>query len=230
MKELFKNLLNLIFREKTSLNSSQLPKESSELKEEGFKVIEIQTTPNPDAYRFALNQVAIEYDSINFSSQEEALLDPFAKAVFNLYGVENVFIKDDFVTITKSPVVGWGSLTEMIEKAIEISLNHYPKRSSKNIDSPEKTSKTEGFCKEDFVKLPDFEKEKIVNAIFDQGVRPALANDGGDLTLIEIRGEVIRIRYEGACGTCPSSTQGTLKFIEEMIRENLHPNLKVVSI
>jgi NFU1 iron-sulfur cluster scaffold homolog, mitochondrial len=230
MKDFFENLLKLLFKEKTSLDSSKLKKGSSGIKGEGFKVLEIQTTPNPDAYRFELNQIAIEFDSINFSSQEEALGDPFAKAVFNLYGVENVFIKDDFITVTKSPVVGWGSLTEMIEKAIGTSLNLYPKRSSENIDSPEETSKTEGFCKEDFVKLPDFEKEKIVNAIFDQGVRPTLANDGGDLTLIEIRGEVIRIRYEGACGTCPSSTQGTLKFIEEMIRENLNPNLKVVSI
>jgi len=227
MKEFFQNFFRFFIGKKASIGP--MDENDSSLNQERFQVIEAQPTPNPDAYRFQLNKPAIEQDSINFASQDEASSDLFAKTVFNLYGVENVFIKDNFITITKSPVVGWGALTGMVEKAVASSLTFYQKK------SPEKTSlkepsDNEEFSKEDFLKIPDSEKEKIVNAIFDQGVRPTLANDGGDLTLVGIRGEVIRIRYEGACGTCPSSTQGTLKFIEEMIRENLHPDLKVVSI
>ncbi len=218
MKEFFTKIFSSFSSKKSSLNDGD------------FKVVETQPTPNPDAYRFQLDKPATESGSINFSSQEEASIDSFAKTVFNLYGIENVFIKDNFITVTKSPVIGWGALTGMVEKAITSSLTFYPKKSKLNEVSSTKPCGDGGFSKEDFLKLPDSEKEKIINAIFDQGVRPALANDGGDLTLIEIKGEEIRIRYEGACGTCPSATQGTLKFIEEMIRENLHPSLKVVSI
>jgi NFU1 iron-sulfur cluster scaffold homolog, mitochondrial len=228
MKELLKKILCLFAGKKTSADSAI--EKGSSFNQEGFVVIEAQSTPNPDAYRFQLNKPAIELDSINFASQDEASSDLFAKTVLNLYGVENVFIKDNFITITKSPVVGWGTLTGMVEKAVTSSLTFYQKKTSQDKTPLKEPSDNEEFFKEDFLKIPDSEKEKIVNAIFDQGVRPTLANDGGDLTLVEIRGEVIRIRYEGACGTCPSSTQGTLKFIEEMIRENLHPDLKVVSI
>ena len=225
MKEFFGNFIRSILGDKTAtveINSS--------LKNEGFKVVEVQSTPNPDAYRFQLNTTAIELDSINFSSQDEASNDSFAKVVFNLYGVENVFIKDNFITVTKSPVVGWGALIEMVKSAVSSSLTYYPKKVSSNVVPTNKRPDDEGFSKDDFLSFPDSEKEKIVNAIFDQGVRPTLANDGGDLTLIGIKGNDIHIRYEGACGTCPSSSQGTLKFIEEMIRENLHPSLNVISI
>jgi len=229
MKEIFKKLLNFQF-EIFFLDFSKLKKIIIGDKKKEFKVIDIQPTPNPNAYRFELNQIAIESGSKNFASQEEALSDPFSKAVFNLYGIENVFIKDNFITITKSSVVGWGALTGMVKKVIETSLCFYLKPSYKGSDFLEGLSKADDFSRESFVNLSDFEKEKIVNFIFDQGVRPTLAKDGGDLTLIEVRGEVIRIRYEGACGTCPSASQGTLKFIEEMIQENLHPNLKIICL
>jgi Fe-S cluster biogenesis protein NfuA len=228
MKELLKKILSPLAGKNISDDSTI--ENDFLLKQAGFQVIEVQPTPNPDAYRFQLNKPAIELDSINFSTQEEASSDLFAKTVFNLYGVENVFIKDNFITITKSPVVGWGALTGMVEKTVTSSLTFYQKKASLDKTSLKEPSDYEDFSKEGFLRIPDSEKEKIVNAIFDQGVRPTLANDGGDLTLIEIRGKVIRIRYEGACGTCPSSTQGTLKFIEEMIRENLHPDLEVVAI
>jgi NFU1 iron-sulfur cluster scaffold homolog, mitochondrial len=228
MKELLKKILSPFAGKNTSVVSAT--ENDTSLKQTGFQVIEAQPTPNPDAYRFQLNKPATEFDSTNFSSQDEASDDLFAKTVFNLYGVENVFIKDNFITITKSPVVGWGTLTGMVEKAVTSSLTFYQKKTSPDKTPLKEPSDNKEFSKGDFLKIPDSEKEKIVNAIFDQGVRPTLANDGGDLTLIDIRGEVIRIRYEGACGTCPSSTQGTLKFIEEMIQENLHPDLKVISI
>ena len=218
MKEFFKKFISFFFSGRFSS------------KDRKFKVLEIQSTPNPDAYCFKLNKPATDSNSINFSLQEQSSRDEFASTVFKLYGVENIFIKDDFITITKSPVVGWGTLIVMIEKAIISSLAFYSNKSRFDKNSLKEFSYNEEFSKLGFLKFSDSEKEKIINAIFDQGVRPFLAKDGGDLTLIEVRGEVIRIRYEGACGTCPSASKGTLKFVEEIIRENLNPNLKVISI
>ena len=74
------------------------------------------------------------------------------------------------------------------------------------------------------------QKIKIINAIFDYAIRPTLANDGGDLELVGIKGTVIQIHYQGACGTCPSSTRGTLQYIEGMIKENLHRDLTVEAL
>ena len=218
MNGLLKKILSFFFNKVTSLSYG------------GFKVNEVKFTPNPDVCHFQLNKTATESDSINYSSQDEVSNDSFAKAIFKFYGVESILIRDDCIVITKSPVIGWETLTRNIEKAIVSFLTPYPKSPRFNKIPSRKFSDNGEFLKEDFLKFADFEKEKIINVIFDQAVRPALAKDGGGLTLINVHGEIIRIRYEGACGTCPSSNQGTLRFIEETIQENLHPSLKVVSI
>lgn len=67
----------------------------------------------------------------------------------------------------------------------------------------------------------------FVNAIFDETVRPGLASDGGGLQLVEIVDKVVRIEYQGACGSCPSSTSGTLFFIENVLRSRVNPELIV---
>ena len=60
-----------------------------------------------------------------------------------------------------------------------------------------------------------------------ESIRPALANDGGGLEVIEVDGPIVRIRYQGACGGCPSSTGGTLRVIENHLKSQLDPEIKV---
>lgn len=190
-----------------------------------FKSLQIQPTPNPEAYQFFTNQTVISEGSIQFGSKEEAEADPFAEALFHLFGIESVFLKDNFVTVTKSPVVGWNGLIPKIEEIIETQLTVYdPPPAKKEAYSSQNLAE---FTPDDFMHFPEQQKEKIINAIFDYAIRPALANDGGDLSLIGIKDNVIQIHYQGACGTCPSSTRGTLQYIQNMIQENLHPDLKV---
>ena len=83
------------------------------------------------------------------------------------------------------------------------------------------------FDMETYHQLSDDEKVIIVEAVLDESVRPALANDGGGLEVIEVDGQIVRIRYQGACGGCPSSTGGTLRVIENHLRSQLDPNIKV---
>ena len=74
---------------------------------------------------------------------------------------------------------------------------------------------------------PMMRKPLFVEAVMEESIRPALANDGGGLEVIEVDGPIVRIRYQGACGGCPSSTGGTLRVIENHLKSQLDPEIKV---
>ena len=74
------------------------------------------------------------------------------------------------------------------------------------------------------------EEVQQVEGILDRTVRPALQADGGDVEVIEVTGHRILIHYEGACGTCPASTTGTLMAIEGIMRDEFHPESEVIPV
>ncbi len=192
-----------------------------------FKVVRIQPTPNPDAFQFILNGPVIAAGTRSFNNAGEAKGDVLAESLFAIFGIENVFVKENFVTVTKSGVVGWHTVTENIGAAIEKHLTFYesgdePKEASANLEPV-----LEGFRKEDFPNCSNEEKTKVIEALLDVAIRPALSNDGGGLDILGIEGNVVKIHYQGACGSCPSSTTGTLNYIENFLKEALHPDLTV---
>ena len=69
-----------------------------------------------------------------------------------------------------------------------------------------------------------------INELLDERIRPYLASDGGWLEVVELENSTLKIRYEGACGSCPSSLTGTLMAIENMIREEIDPEIQVVAL
>ncbi len=186
----------------------------------------IQPTPNPDAFQYIVNGKVIASGTRTFNSAEEAQGDPFAEALFQIYGVESVFLKENFVTVSKSKVVGWHTVMERIGEAIQEHLVPY-----ETGDEPEKKQDVdpvlEEFKKEDFPQCSDEEKTRIIEALLDVAIRPALANDGGGINVLGIEGNLVKVHYQGACGSCPSSTAGTLHYIESFLKEALHPDLKV---
>ena len=70
---------------------------------------------------------------------------------------------------------------------------------------------------------------KKINQLLDQKVRPALAGDGGGLEVLGIDGFTVKIRYQGACGSCPSSITGTLMAIEGLLRRDVNPSINVIA-
>lgn len=80
------------------------------------------------------------------------------------------------------------------------------------------------------VALSDDPKIAEINAILDDRIRPYLASDGGWLEIVSLEENVLKIRYEGACGSCPSSLTGTLMAIENMIQEEIDPEIQVVVV
>ncbi|MBF0239664.1 MAG: NifU family protein [SAR324 cluster bacterium] len=76
--------------------------------------------------------------------------------------------------------------------------------------------------------LPEEQRAGIIEDILDNKIRPALASDGGGLSVLNIDGNQVFVEYHGACGSCPSSTSGTLKFIESQLTISLNHDMQVI--
>jgi len=194
-----------------------------------FHVLRVQPTPNPNAFQFVINAPIINSGTKTFSNADEAKGDSLAEALFQIYGVENIYLKESFVTITKSETVGWHTVFEKIGETIEEKIHHYDALDKKKEASGKPETILDKFHKEDFQNCNLKEKMLIIEAVLDQAIRPALANDGGGIDVLGIEGNVINVHYQGACGTCPSSTTGTLSYIETFLKDTLHRDLTVIA-
>jgi len=175
-------------------------------------VEDVDLTPNPHALKFILNERLLKVETRQYPDKQSAQSDPFASGIFNVEGVVSVFYMDKFVTIEKSPDSNWGQIQRpFIDflKTFDQSLIPEENEIDKNID--------------------DSELIKLVNNLLDQKVRPALAGDGGGLEVIGVDGYTVKIRYQGACGSCPSSISGTLMAIEGLLKRDINPAIEVVA-
>lgn len=175
-------------------------------------VQDVDLTPNPQALKFLVNVKLLKYETRSFANKIEAESDPLAKAIFNIDGVVSVFYMDKFITIEKDPKVSWG----MIQKPFVELM--------KNFDISEIPPESDVIAEK-----ADSELFRKINEILDQRVRPALAGDGGGLEVVDLKGTTLFIRYQGACGSCPSSIRGTLVAIENLLKRELDPAIEVVS-
>ena len=191
-----------------------------------YRIVRVQPTPNPDAFQFILNGKVIGDGTKTFDSPEDSVDDILAKALFGIFGIQSIYLKENFVTITKSNTVGWHTLMEKTGHTLEEHLSFY-----ETGDEPEHAEDIhpvlEAFKKEDFFNYNRDRQTEVVNALLDVSIRPALANDGGGINILAIEGKQIKIHYQGACGSCPSSTTGTLQYIEQFLQEAIHPELEV---
>ena len=187
-----------------------------------FSVEKIELTPNPRSVKFILNQTVLDEGSKTLEEGGFLEVDAFAYNMFALDIVDMVYLRENFVSVTLSSADLWVIFKDKIKNIIEADLGKYEEG-----DNEVSASILKDFDMETYHQLSDDEKVIIVEAVLDESVRPALANDGGGLEVIEVDGQIVRIRYQGACGGCPSSTGGTLRVIENHLRSQLDPNIKV---
>jgi NFU1 iron-sulfur cluster scaffold homolog, mitochondrial len=185
-----------------------------------FSVEEIELTPNPSSVKFILDRKVIDSGSKTIDGYLES--DTFAINLFALDIVDRVYLRENFVSVTLNSADLWVVFKDKIKNIIEADLKKY-----EDGDDEVSSSILDDFDTEKYPDLADDEKVIIVEAILDSSIRPALANDGGGLEVIEVEGHIVRIRYQGACGGCPSSTGGTLRVIENHLRSQLDPEIKV---
>ncbi len=178
------------------------------------KVINIEPTPNPDALKFLVNSAVLKAGSRSFKDFGAAVGDPLGSTLFGLGKVTSVFYMDRFVTVNKEPSAEWSDLIDPICEAIEDlklpddATGEGP-RLAQGADADEKLAR--------------------IHELLDTRIRPGLAGDGGGLEVISFDGQTLEISYHGACGSCPSSTSGTLRYIEGMLQEEVDPAIRVIS-
>ena len=189
---------------------------------ENYTVTEIELTPNPRAVKFILDQIVLDSGSKTIEAGSYLETDIFATNIFALEIIDLVYCRENFVSITLQSPDLWVIFKDKIKNIIEADLKKYEEG-----DDEVSSSILDDFDREKYPELSDDEKAIIVEAIMDESIRPALANDGGGLEVIEVDGPIVRIRYQGACGGCPSSTGGTLRVIENHLKSQLDPEIKV---
>jgi NFU1 iron-sulfur cluster scaffold homolog, mitochondrial len=178
------------------------------------KVVNIEPTPNPDALKFVVQQPLLRRGVRSFRDFGAAVGDPLGSAIFALGKVTSVFYMDRFVTVNKETEAQWSDLIDPICEVIEETPN------------PEDA---EGNQPRSLEGASHDEKLARINELLDMRVRPGLAGDGGGLEVVDFDGSTLEISYHGACGFCPSSTGGTLNYIESLLQDEVDPNIRVVS-
>lgn len=178
------------------------------------KISDIEYTPNPNAVKFILKEPVTTGSSRSFQNAEAAQADALADSLFKVGNVTSVFYMDRFVTVNKEEDVSW---EDMLKKLAE------PIRSAPSAaEAPAPAGPT-------IVPGENLLLDRI-NQVLDEKIRPGLAGDGGGLEILGLNDKKLLIRYQGACGSCPSSIGGTLTAIEYMLKEDVDPDIEIVSV
>ncbi|MHB1236555.1 MAG: NifU family protein [Gallionella sp.] len=173
------------------------------------KIADIEDTPNPNAVKFVLKDRLTWGTACSFNSAESAATDPLAAKLFAIPHVINVYYMDKWITVTQDGAADWPTLVR------EIAM---PIREAEAAQKP---------ASEDVENFDDDEPRlAAIRKLLDAQVRPALVSDGGDLQIVGLEGNVLSIRYFGACGSCPSSLAGTLSAIGNLAR-TIEPDIEV---
>jgi Fe-S cluster biogenesis protein NfuA len=186
------------------------------------KIADIQETPNPNAVKFILKEPVSYGTSHSFAKAEDAQSDKLATSIFEVGDVESVFYMDRMITVEKADEVEWDEILPLLA---------VPIRAAEAVA----VSKTNGNAASAIggaiaVAASDDPKVRMIEALLDERIRPYLAGDGGWLEIVDLAENTLRIRYQGACGSCPSSLTGTLMAIENMIRDEIDPDISVVAV
>lgn len=183
------------------------------------KIADIEGTPNRNALKFILKEPLTWGIARSYDNADSAKGDPLASALFDIDHVTNVFYIDHWITITQDGEANWQDLAREVADPIRAA----PAASAQSAQTVSAAhSALSELSEEDQVRL-----EKI-NMLLDEEIRPYLQHDGGDLHVLALDGNILRIHYQGACGTCPSSISGTLRGIENMLK-SIEPDIQVIA-
>src|SRR5215213_10097007 len=189
------------------------------------KIDNIEETPNPNAVKFILKEPVTAGTTRSFHSAEEAAGDPLAGPLFAVGDVSSVFYMDRMITVEKSDEADWDDLLPRLAVPIRAAEGVAPNGAAAAPQPP-----AQGVGGPLGALMSDDPRLARINEILDEKVRPYLASDGGWLEVLSLEDKKLTIRYQGACGSCPSSLSGTLLGIEGLIRQEIDPDIEVVAV
>lgn len=179
-----------------------------------FMLIETEATPNPATLKFIPGRAVMDNGTRDFATPEEAEASPLAAALFDLGDVTGVFFGRDFVSVTAAPGVEWHGLKPDV---LAILLDHF------TAQMPLFRGASADFAvppaEEEISDDPaDADIVAQIKDLIDTRVRPAVANDGGDIVYRGFDKGKVYLRMQGACSGCPSSSATLKNGIEQLLK------------
>lgn len=181
--------------------------------------IQTEQTPNPATLKFLPGRAVMASGTANFTSEEAARSSPLAERLFSLPDVTGVFLGADFVTVTKTGDGDWYLLKPAILAAI---MDHFTAGRPVLLMDPTKGA-----------AASDEDEDEVVTQIkelLETRVRPAVAQDGGDIIFQDFEDGVVYLHMQGSCSGCPSSTATLKAGIENMLRHYIPEVVEVRAV
>jgi Fe-S cluster biogenesis protein NfuA len=182
-------------------------------------LIETESTPNPATLKFLPGRIVMAAGTRDFANPEEAEASPLAQALFDLGDVTGVFFGKDFISVTAGPGVAWSDLRTDV---LSILLDHFSADmplfragSAAGISVP---AEGDDYSTDGFDDPEDADIVAQIRELIETRVRPAVANDGGDIVYRGFQRGTVFLRMQGACAGCPSSSATLKNGIEQLLK------------
>jgi NFU1 iron-sulfur cluster scaffold homolog, mitochondrial len=172
--------------------------------------IQTENTPNPNTMKFLPGETVLQTGTATFKSKDDAQgVSTLASVLFEIPDVEMIFFGSDFITVTKKDTADWTMLKANVLTTV---MEHYIS------GRPAMDSEKKSFNKADTSNAEDSELVKQIKELIDTRVRPAVAEDGGDIIFQGFTDGVVYLELHGSCSGCPSSTITLKNGIENMLK------------
>lgn len=180
-------------------------------------LIRVQATPNPNAWKFVLDRAVLNDGKATYSTPEEASHNNLAYSLFQIAGVRQVHFFQNVITVTHQFDYDSDEIQTQTCAVIQTRMaTHNPNQTVLD----EKKLARQNLS-------PEVQK---IEEILDRTIRPGLQGDGGDIDVLKFEDNKVYVLYQGACGTCPSATTGTLMAIEGILKDEFDPAVEVIPV
>jgi Fe-S cluster biogenesis protein NfuA len=171
--------------------------------------IQTETTPNPATLKFLPGRTVLASGTLEMRDRSEAVKSPLAERLFDVNGVSGVFLGSDFITVTKSDSE-WPQLKPAI---LGVIMEHFMSGAPVVAADGEDES-----AADEFFEPEDADTVATIKELIETRVRPAVANDGGDITFRGYKEGIVYLAMKGSCSGCPSSTATLKHGIQNLLR------------
>ncbi|MBV9859011.1 MAG: NifU family protein [Alphaproteobacteria bacterium] len=181
--------------------------------------IQTEQTPNPATLKFLPGRAVVPEGTANFPDRASAARSPLAERLFSLPQVTGVFLGSDFITVSKDDTVEWGQLKPAV---LALIMEHFTAGRPVLV----------GAAGADELASAEDEDEVVsqIKELLETRVRPAVAQDGGDIIFHDFEDGIVYLHMQGSCSGCPSSTATLKAGIENMLRHYIPEVVEVRAV
>jgi Fe-S cluster biogenesis protein NfuA len=172
--------------------------------------IQTEATPNPATLKFLPGRTVLETGTLEMRDRNEAAQSPLAERLFDINGIGGVFLGSDFITVTKST----GEWPQLKPAILGVIMEHFMSGAPVLAEGAGADTNEAG----EFFEAGDADTVATIKELIETRVRPAVANDGGDITFRGYKDGVVYLAMKGSCSGCPSSTATLKHGIQNLLR------------